>query len=380
MQKLTWSQVNAWRLAQQQLLERAAFTDLLSVVARLGGMQAQLASAAELALWARVKDVTSTAIQRLLWEERKLVKTWAMRGTLHWLPTAQLADFVAASAAITVKRPPSYYTYHKVTPAELEAIIATIPVVLSATPITREQMADAVAARTGNPNLRDVLLSGWGALLKPSARRGDICFGPSQGQNVTFVRPEAWLGDPDLLFPQTQQEPLDALQARARCFLTTYGPATLDEFARWWGMDAAQARKLFKLMADELTTVGVDGWTAQILTTTLDAMTTLAAPSTVRLLPYFDPYTIAIARHAAYLLPAAHKNQVYRTQGWISPVVLVDGRIVGIWEQATKREKVTVSVVLFDASARQFEAAIAAEVTGLGKFLNSDANLEINTQ
>ena len=56
----------------------------LAVVARLGGIQAQVASAAELALWARVKDVTPSAIQRLLWEERKLVKTWAMRGTLQW--------------------------------------------------------------------------------------------------------------------------------------------------------------------------------------------------------------------------------------------------------------------------------------------------------
>lgn len=131
-------------------------------------------------------------------------------------------------------------------------------------------------------------------------------------------------------------------------------------------------------MTDELTAVNVEGWNAQILTTTLDAIITLAAPPTVRLLPYFDPYTIAIARHADYLLPAAHKNQVYRTQGWISPVVLVDGRIVGVWEQATKRDKVTVSVALFDASARQFEAAIAAEVASLGKFLDSDASLEVN--
>lgn len=232
MQKLTWPQVNAWRLAQQQLLERAEFTDLLAVVARLGGIQAQVASAAELVLWARVNDVTSTDIQRLLWEERKLVKTWAMRGTLHWLARAEFADFVTASAAITGKRPPSYYIYHKVTPAELEAIIATIPVVLSANPITREQMAAAVAERTSNPNLHTVLLSGWGALLKPSARRGDICFGPSQGQNVTFVRPEAWLGDPALMLSNSGREPLDALRVRARRFLSTYGPATLDEFAR----------------------------------------------------------------------------------------------------------------------------------------------------
>lgn len=186
MQKLTWQQVNAWRLPQQQLAERAEPTALLDVVTRIGGVQAQLMSAAELALWARVKDIASADIQRLLWEERQLVKTWAMRGTLHLLPSQALGQFVAASTATTVKRPPSYYTDHKVTSAELTAIIETIPQVLRATPITREALADAVVERTGNPNLREVLLSGWSALLKPSARRGDICFGPNQGQHVTL--------------------------------------------------------------------------------------------------------------------------------------------------------------------------------------------------
>jgi hypothetical protein len=54
--------------------------------------------------------------------------------------------------------------------------------------MTREQLADGIAKRADNPNLRGVLLSGWGALLKPSAFRGDLCFGPNQGQNVTFGR------------------------------------------------------------------------------------------------------------------------------------------------------------------------------------------------
>ena len=295
-----------------------------------------------------------------------------MRGTLHLLPTAEFGQFVAASAATMTKRPPSYYTYHKVTPAELEAILAAVPAVLSATPITREQLADAIAEYTGSAHLREVLLSGWGALLKPSARRGHICFGPNQGQNVTFVRPERWLptngvGEPDA-----------ALQAVARRFLTTYGPATLDEFARWWGIDAAQARKLFKTMADELTTVEVEGWSAQVLTSNLDPMMAGQAVHTIRLLPYFDPYTIAIARHSDYLLPPAHKTQVYRAQGWISPVVLVDGQIVGVWAHENKRDQVMATVTLFNRASEPLASGIAGEVEQLGKFLGHAVQLEIN--
>ena len=219
VQRLTWQQVNAWRLTQQQLSVRAAPDALLKVVARLGGVQAQLMPAAELALGVRVKDIHPADVQRLLWAERTLVKTWAMRGTLHLLAAHELGHFVAAWAATIPKRPPSYYTYHKVTPAELDTLIGTIPTVLDATPRTREQLADAVAQQTDNPNLREVLLSGWGALLKPSARRGDICFGPNQGQHVTFVRPTDWLGDLIPTFLPDAQGPALALgisRGRAR--------------------------------------------------------------------------------------------------------------------------------------------------------------------
>ncbi|HET7090701.1 MAG TPA: hypothetical protein VFL17_18870 [Anaerolineae bacterium] len=81
------------------------------------------------------------------------------------------------------------------TPAELDAIIEGIPQTLNDVPMTREQLADALAKRARKPKLREVLLSGWGALLKPSAFRGDVCFGPNQGQNVTFVRPSQWIGE-----------------------------------------------------------------------------------------------------------------------------------------------------------------------------------------
>lgn len=370
MQKLTWPQVNTWRLAQQQLLTRAEAADLLPVVTRLGGVQAQLMSAAELALWVRVQGITLVDIQRLLWTERQLVKTWAMRGTLHLLTATDFGHLVAAWGATTVKRPPSYYTYHKVTSAELTAIMETVPLVLSATPRTREALATAVVERTGNPNLREVLLSGWGALLKPSARRGDICFGPNEGQNVTFVRPDQWVGRWEA------QEPTAALQKVARSFLTTYGPATLDEFARWWGIDAAQARKLFKGMADELTTVHVEGWQAQLLTTMLPAIQQSEPSHTVRLLPYFDPYTIAVARHSDALLPAAQKNRVYRAQGWIAPVLLVDGQIAGVWEHALKREQIEVTVTPFAPVTPSIKRAIQGEAELLGHFLDHAVNVK----
>lgn len=69
--------------------------------------------------------------------------------------------------------------------------------------------------------------------------------------------------------------------------------------------------------------------------------------SVVRLLPHFDQYTIAVARHSQYLLEDAFRDRVYRQQGWISPVVLVDGRMEGVWELDKQRASQVVSVSMF---------------------------------
>jgi hypothetical protein len=80
--------VLAWRLRRQYLDYRATRGETLGVVRHICGLHAQVMSSAELTLWARVEDLEPDAIQEALWKERSLVKTWAMRGTLHLLPAS----------------------------------------------------------------------------------------------------------------------------------------------------------------------------------------------------------------------------------------------------------------------------------------------------
>jgi hypothetical protein len=368
MTELTWSQVSVWRLAQHSLLARAHPADWLAVVRNLGGLHAQLMSAAELSLWARVDNLPRSTIEDALWRDRTLVKTWAMRGTLHLLPVEDFPLYIAARQATLPKRPPSWYSYHGVTSDEADAILTTIPQVLSDEPQTREALATAVADQTGNPKLCDVLLSGWGALLKPSAFAGDLCFGPSEGQNVTFVRADRWLGDWSAI------EPNEAIQEIARRFLRVYGPATLEEFARWWGAAASQVRPVFKALADEMGEVSVEGWRAWLLNESLAELEVTELKPAINLLPFFDPYTIAIARHSEHLLDKTHKSRVYRAQGWIAPVVLVNGRINGVWEQEKKGSRVTVRIEPFESATPEIGDRIEYEAARLGKFLNSESS------
>ncbi|MFN7947075.1 MAG: winged helix DNA-binding domain-containing protein [Blastocatellia bacterium] len=370
---LKWKQVNAWRLAQHFLSERAESHKMLDVVTRLGGVQAQVMSAAELALWARVQNVSPSDVQQSLWHRRTLVKTWAMRGTLHLLAAEDFALYIAAFSTLSHYRRPSWLKYFGVTAEELEALIKGVRATLHDSGLTRERLAEAIARRLRRPELREMLLSGWGSLLKPAAFQGHLCFGPNEGQNVTFVRPEKWLG----AWPQVESE--SALKEVARRYLNAYGPATADEFARWFGLQLPEAKRIFRGLGDEIAPVSVEGWQAWSLTAAIEQMQSAGALRIVRLLPYFDPYTIAVGRHIHYLLPGDHKARIYRTAGWISPVVIADGRIEGVWEYNKQRSHIVARIELFTAPGATLKRGIAAEAKRLGEFLNTEVRVNYVT-
>ncbi|HEY1353948.1 MAG TPA: winged helix DNA-binding domain-containing protein [Ktedonobacteraceae bacterium] len=377
---LQWSQVHAWHLGQHGLAPRFPAGAIVQAVRRTCGIQAQVMSAAELAICTRVQGLRPQEVASALWCERTLVKTWTMRsGTLHLLAARDLALYVAARRFLDETHAwANYFAYYGLTPAQQEAFLSAVPQVLGREPLTRQQLAEALVRQTGIAQLRDLILaSSWGTPLKPSAFRGDLCFGPTRGQMVTFVNPRAW--------PDEWQsfEPEQAMREIVRRYLRAYGPATPEDFARWWwgGKGKVSARRLFRDLAEELAEVEVEGWQAFALRATLGSMLGCEAAYTaeqVRLLPLFDAYTIGMPRDREPLLALAHKAQVFRPQGWISAVVLVNGSVQGVWHATSRRSQTIVRVHLFRSPPTSaVRTGIESEVERLRDFFARDVLLEM---
>jgi len=371
MQALKWQQVHAWRLSQHGLTPRLNREDFMEIVTRTGGIQAQVMSAAELALFTRVEGLSPQDVRSALWNERTLIKTWAMRGTLHLLSASELPLYVAARDWQAAPAWSNYFAASGLTPAQQEAFFSAVPRILEQGPMTRQQLAEAVASHTGIDQLRNLIVSAnWGSPLKPFAYRGELCFGPSQGQNITFVNPKTWIGS------WQSFEPEQALKHIARLYLRTYGPATPEDFARWWGGKITQAKKLFKSMGDELEEVEVEDWRAFALRATLERMKNLEAVETIHFLPLFDVYTLGLGRGIEPLLAQAYKKLVFRPQGWISAVVLVNGSIQGVWQSTTHRQQIVVKVRLFSSHTSSTRKGIETEVERLSGFFQKKVSLE----
>lgn len=368
---LTIEGVMSWRLRQHGIIDRYPAAAMTQIIDRIGGVQAQVMSAAELQIAARVEDVRREDVARTLWTERQLVKSWLLRGTLHLSGIDGYPRLLGALRPFAEGRRAAWYRSYKTTPQEMSALLAGVRAALSDRGISRLDLAEAILAQTGNPGLRDHLLNGWGSMLKPSSYLGDLCFGENDGQNVTFVSPRAWL--------RTELAIADADSARldlARAFLAAYAPTTAAEFGRWSGVGTAAAKKLFAALGDALAPVTVDGWAAVAPADAVNAMRTVDPPRGVRLLPLFDPLTIAISQQPG-IVPTQHRGKVYRVAGWISPVVIADGRIVGTWNHtiAKRNGRIIVTIHPFSALPKRFDRGIAAEVARYAAFLGGEAQI-----
>jgi len=105
-----------------------------------------------------------------------------MRGTLHLVAAREYPLYFSAFSLYKHFRANSWLKYHGITQAELDTLLAGLPEILTDQPMTREQLADAIAAKLNAPHLRELLLSGWGALLKPASFQGFYATDQTRGK------------------------------------------------------------------------------------------------------------------------------------------------------------------------------------------------------
>jgi len=363
--RVTWDQVFAFRL-NRQLLEPRGTRKPAHVVGQLCGVQAQVASAAELAVAVRRRVPRSGEVDRAM-RDRSLVKTWAMRGTLHLLPAETAGTVLATLSRLEPWRAKAWERYHGVTARDVEEVVAALGSILGAEPLTREELIAEVAAHVKAKRVAERLASGWGELLKPAAFAGILLQGPPRDGRVTFVRADAWIRS------WHAPDPDEAGAELVRMYLRAFGPATVQHFGDWWARQRPSVvRPWFERLGVELVAVDVDGSTAFTLADDLLALERAAPTDAVRLLPNFDQYVMGPGSGSAAFIPAARKAKVSRTGGWISPVVLKGGRVGGVWELDKDAGRIDV-----EAWEKLPKEALVAETAHLGAFLGRELSLGI---
>lgn len=341
------------RRLQAQRISTAAFARPEQVVAWLGAVQAQDYLGALWGIGLRTLDAREPDVEEAI-TQRRIVRTWPMRGTLHlvaandvrWM-TELLAPRAAAAAA---SRMAGFEIDARVLSRARRVLVRNLEGGKHLTRPAAYRVLETAGIATGASRGLHVL---WRL-----AHDGLVCFGPRAGKQHTFVLLDEWLPDA----PRLPRE--EALARLAVRYFTSHGPATLADFAWWSGLKAADARIAVELAAgslDAATLGGVRHWSA-----------TAPAPavrpgSLAYALPAFDEFLVGYADRSA----AAGESEWARVTagGIFSPVLVVEGRVVGTWKRRIRPRGVSLSSAPFGTLGERRARAVERAFRRYGRFL-----------
>jgi hypothetical protein len=355
------AEIGLRRLASQRLAtgrhERPA-----EVVRWLGALQAQDYYQSLWAIGSRLQKGTAEGIERAI-AERSLVRTWLMRGTIHYVPPEDvrwLLALVGPRLKVADER-------------RREQIgLAKADVARSATLLAAALAGDR---RLTRPEVMELLESegiatggGHGYhILWRLAQDGLICIGPMSERQQTFVLLDDWA-------PRKQARDLsheESLAALAGRFATSRGPMTAHDFARWAGITVTDARSGLAT-ADGLVSEDIDG--AEHWVAADEQRPTAAACRHAYLLAGFDEYMLGYKDRDAILDPRHAGKVAPGANGVFRPMIVDGGRIVGTWARTTRARTLTIALQPFAGTAAKLAADVMPEANRYRAFLGLPAS------
>lgn len=356
---ITPQELRRRRLSAQLLLaERCA--DPHAAVSRVVAIQAQFVAAARLAVRVRTRDLAAADVDRAVTARRDVVRTWAMRGTLHMVAASDVRWLIGLLGPVFIRVGQRRRDQLGLDDATCVRALAALAVILAGSePLTRAEVVSRLAAE----GVRiDPATQAPPHLLMYAANRGLICRGPDADRDEpTYVLLDDWV-------PAAPPPNRDtALAWLARRYLAGYGPATVADFRSWSGLPPADANRAWDAVRPESVTVTCDGVTLTAPAGPPPVDTGVVPPL---LLGAFDDLLLGYHRRDLILEPE-FASRIQAGGGMIRSAVLVDGRIQGTWWVERGRGTSAIVVETFGGLDGAAIDGLAREAGDVGRFLGT---------
>jgi hypothetical protein len=348
-----------------QHISSPTFETAGEVVTWLGAVQGQEYNQSLWGIGLRMRGATEAGIESAI-ADRSVARTWFMRGTLHFVPGADLRWMLALMAPYMRRFINNVGNYHKLGLDDtlfVKSQSAIEKALLGGKQLMRTELAAALEG--AGIEARGIRLS---LLLQRAQADGVICYGMRRGKQVTFTLIDEWLP------PSGMLERDEALAEFAGRYFRSHGPATVQDFAAWSSLNLTDARAGLEAVKSHLEQETIDGKTYWFAPSTPNP----GQPTSITyLLPDYDELVMGYKDRSALMDPAllAKVGTVLDTA--FSPPLLIDGKIVGKWSRTFKSKEV---IVLINPLAPLTEAetrAVEGEAERFGRFVGLPVTLSI---
>jgi hypothetical protein len=346
--------IAALRLHNQQIA-RTCFDKPEQVVASLGGMQGQDYSGVKWSIGLRLPSATDADVERVI-NEGRIVRTWPMRGTLHFVAAADVRWILSLTSpkniAGSLRRREALELDDK-TLARCRKIFSKT--LQGGKQKSREEMYAALESA-------DISTEGQRGyhILWSAALHGLICFAATSGKEQTFALLDEWVA------PAKEKTRDEALAELALRYFTSRGPVTIQDFIWWSGLSAAEARAGLEPIKANLAQEVFDGktyWMPSDISFPKEEESAFALPGFDEyLLGYKDRSAVLDAEHAEKICPGAN--------GVFFPTIVINGRVVGTWKRTVKKSAIVIIATPFTILNKAEQTAFNKAAHRYGEFFN----------
>lgn len=345
-----------------QLITQRTFDKPADVVQWMGAVQAQDFAAAKWAIGLRMNNATDNDIEQAF-TNGAILRTHVMRPTWHFVSPSDIRWLLA----LTAPRVSALLGYYD---RQLELDDATFQ--QSNTALTKALQGGKQLTRTELAStLQQVgIVTENGQrmtqLMMHAELDGIVCSGARRGKQFTY----ALL---DERVPQTRKLDHDeALAELVKRYITSHGPATMQDFSWWSGLTSAEAKAGLEMNASQVFSESVNGQTYWFTESTPLAQDT---SPTAYLLPNYDEYTVSYKNRSA-VLNIAHTNKLaVRDNVLFNHVIVLDGQVIGTWKRTLTKDTVFIVLSPFTPLNTDEMQVIAAAAEQYSAFLGLSVNV-----
>jgi hypothetical protein len=359
--------MNTFVLGKQHLDERVRGGDIVSVIDDLVGLHSTLSTTPYLSLFARMRGFKRKHLERELYERRSLIKHRCMRRTVHILPKERFPVVFAATRHLSIDR---IEVFEKHLGIKKEEFLNVMDKVMAYVPGDGWTTREAKAALDTDYDLSLVLthMCDRGMLVRWQAPGG-------WKSNVhRYVPLQPTFDDIDLGSEGTE----DAKRALVGKHIEAFGPTTVTDISWWSGLTKQDTRRAIENLEEAIALVEVDGLGGEhLISASQEDGLRSNEPGrrrVVNLVPLQDPYLLGYKDRERYL-DHEHTFCVFDRSGNATSSILVDGRVVGVWDMLEKPSPV-VRYHLFGDQSKTVRRKVEREASLIGRFI-AETDVEV---
>lgn len=373
---LSSDEVRFLRTRAQYLYDQAEPESLREVVRSVCGINAQRPAAMMLSLRARIQGLEPNQVEEAIAESRYLVRTWAMRGTIHLLDAEEVNWMVVLLGPVFIgenkRRRSELGLGDDVAEKGLKLVLAGMH---GKEPMTRWEAMDILKQEGFSLDRKSQAPI---HLIRYAALQGKVCLGPyRQNGEPTYVLLDQWVAGKKRQSKGPREQLLGTLIGR---YLKGYGPASVNDFAAWSGIPVTEVKEAWNsiIASGDFVETSVEGRGMWFDAPSKELARTKSSKRTVRLLPAFDSYLLAYANRDL-VVPKDRKKYIYHG-GQTLPGVAVDGEVAGTWRYERQGKRLVIDVSPFQPFDGQIKTLVSKEADDIGRFLGLPVSLFIGSR